>query len=483
MATLLAVPRKLAEYEAKRSLGKTPEPSGKDLGESRDGNRFVIQEHHARRLHWDLRLERDGVLASWALPRGVPPTPKDNRLAVRTEDHPVEYLDFHGEIPKGQYGAGTMTIWDSGTYVAEKFTDEKVEVELRGERVRGRYALFPTKGKNWMIHRMDPPADPGREPMPANVKPMLASAGRLPRDERDWAFELKWDGVRILAYCEPGRVRLESRNQRDVTSQYPEVANALREALGTTEALLDGEVVAFDDQGRPDFQRLQSRMHLASEAAVRRRMADTPATFVVFDVLHLNGHPTLELAYEDRRKLLEKLSLDADCLLVPAAHFGDGAALLGLTRERGLEGLLAKRRDSRYKAGARSKAWIKVKNVRSTELVIGGWLPGRGGRAASLGALAVGYHEEPGSAQLRYAGKVGTGFTERTLTDLTRLLRPLETPNSPFHGRQPPRETVFAEPRLVAAVEFTEWTRAGTLRAPSFKGLRDDVDPDAVVRQ
>ena len=477
-----SVPRKLDEYEQKRSFGKTPEPSAGRDGEDAEGNRFVIQEHHARRLHWDLRLERDGVLASWALPRGVPPAPKDNRLAVRTEDHPVEYLHFHGDIPRGQYGAGTMTIWDSGTYVAEKFTDEKVEIELRGERVQGRYALFPTKGKNWMIHRMDPPADPGREPMPSNVKPMLATAGRLPRVEEGWAFELKWDGVRTLAYCEPGHVRLESRNQRDVTSQYPEVAGALRDALASTEALLDGEVVAFDAEGRPDFQRLQSRMHLASESAVRRRMADTPATYVAFDVLHLNGHSTLELSYEDRRKLLEQLPLDADSLRVPAAHFGDGAALLDLTRERGLEGLLAKRVDCGYAPGTRSRAWIKVKNVRSAELLIGGWLPGKGGRSTTLGALAVGYREEPGAELLRYAGKVGTGFTERTLTDLTRLLHPLETDSSPFEGRQPPRETVFAEPTLVAAIEFTEWTRAGTLRAPSFKGLRDDVDPAAVVR-
>jgi bifunctional non-homologous end joining protein LigD len=476
------MPRKLAEYEAKRSFEKTPEPAGDGPDAEGHGNRFVIQEHHARRLHWDLRLERDGVLASWALPRGVPPSPKDNRLAVRTEDHPLEYLDFHGDIPKGEYGAGTMTIWDSGTYVAEKFTDEKVEIELRGERVQGRYALFPTKGKNWMIHRMDPPSDPDREPMPADLRPMLATAGKLPRDDAGWAFELKWDGVRTLAYCEPGRVRLESRTQREVTSQYPEVATALREALSSVEAVLDGEVVAFDDEGRPDFQRLQARMHLASESAVRRRMADTPATFVAFDVLFLNGHSTLELPYADRRRLLEQLPLDGDGLLVPTAHFGDGAALLDLTRERGLEGLLAKRLDSSYSPGTRSRAWLKVKNVRTAELVIGGWQPGQGGRASTLGALALGYHPEPGSAELHYAGKVGTGFTEQTLGDLVRLLKPLERKTSPFEGRQPPRETVFVDPQLVATVEFTEWTRAGTLRAPSFKGLRDDVEAGEVTR-
>jgi bifunctional non-homologous end joining protein LigD len=476
------MPRKLADYEAKRSFAKTPEPAGADEQEDGEGNRFVIQEHHARRLHWDLRLERDGVLASWALPRGVPPTPKDNRLAVRTEDHPLEYLDFHGDIPSGQYGAGTMTIWDRGTFVAEKFTDEKIEIELRGERVQGRYAMFPTKGRNWMIHRMDPPSDPDREPLPDNIRPMLASSGKLPRDETGWGFELKWDGVRTLAFCEPGRIKLESRTQRDVTSQYPEVATALREALASHEALLDGEVVAFDDEGRPDFQRLQSRMHLASESAVRRRMADTPATYLAFDLLHLNGHSVLDLPYTDRRALLEKLPLEADHLQVPATHRGDGKTLLELTRERGLEGLVAKRLDSKYSPGSRSKAWVKVKNVRTAELIVGGWLPGQGGRASTLGALAVGYHPEPGAPDLHYAGRVGTGFTERTLADLVRLLEPLRQGASPFEGRQPPRETTFVEPVLVATVAFAEWTRAGTLRAPSFKRLRDDVEPSEVTR-
>ncbi len=473
--------RKLDEYEAKREFSETPEPKGGKRKKSAD-DRFVIQEHHARRLHWDLRLERDGVLASWALPRGVPPTPKDNRLAVRTEDHPLEYIDFHGEIPAGQYGAGSMTIWDSGTYSVEKWEERKIEVDLHGERVQGRYALFPTKGKNWMIHRMDPPQDPGREPMPSGVQPMMACLGKLPSKESDFAFELKWDGVRALAHCETGRIRLESRNLRDITSQYPEVTRGLREAMGSREALLDGEVVAFDDIGRPDFQRLQRRMHLGSESAVRRRMADTPVTFMVFDVLYAEGHPLLELPYLDRRKVLEALELKDPAIQVPANHVGDGRSLLDLTRERDLEGLVAKRLDSRYVSGGRSKAWIKVKNVRTAELVIGGWLPGQGGRANTLGALAVGYHEKPGDEGLRYAGRVGTGFTETTLSDLMRILEPLRTTSSPFTGRKPPKEAIFVEPSLVATVEFREWTQAATLRAPSFKGLRDDIDPAEVTR-
>jgi bifunctional non-homologous end joining protein LigD len=473
--------RKLDEYEAKRSFDRTPEPKGKKAGGKGAGNRFVIQEHHARRIHWDLRLERNGVLASWALPRGLPRTPKDNRLAVWTEDHPIEYLDFHGEIPGGEYGAGTMKIWDRGTYVVEKFGEDKVEIELRGERVHGRYALFPTKGKNWMIHRMDPPSDPGWEPMPESLRPMLAVAGKLPRGD-GWAFELKWDGVRAIAYCEPGRVKLESRNVRDISGQYPEVSRDLREALGSIEAVLDGEVVAFNEDGRPSFQRLQRRMHVASDSTVRRRMADTPATYIAFDLLYFEGRSLLSLPYADRRAALDRLELSGTQLQAPANHLGEGSELLALTKEQGLEGLVAKRLDSPYTPGKRSKAWTKVKNVRTAELVIGGWLPGQGGRSGTIGALLVGDRAEP-SGPLRYAGRVGTGFTEATLADLKRLLKPLSTEKSPFEGRQPPKEANFAEPKLVATVEFTEWTQAGTLRAPSFKGLRDDIDASEVVRQ
>jgi len=466
--------RKLDEYQAKRSFEQTPEPKGKGGSTRKAGNRFVI--------HWDLRLERNGVLASWALPRGLPPAPKENRLAVWTEDHPIEYLDFEGEIPAGQYGAGTMRIWDRGTYVAEKFEESKVEVELRGERVHGRYALFPTKGKNWMIHRMDPPEDPGREPMPSGLRPMLAVAGKLPRAEGAWAFELKWDGVRAVAYCEPGRARLESRSLRDISSQYPEVTRTLRQALGSSEAILDGEVVAFDESGRPDFQLLQRRMHLGSESAVRRRMADTPVTYVAFDLLFFEGRSLMEHPYSDRRGVLDRLELFGPHLQAPKSHHGDGTDLLKLTRAQHLEGLVAKRLDSRYLPGRRAKAWMKVKNTRSAELVIGGWLPGQGGRTGTFGALLVGDRAEPGGA-LRYAGRVGTGFNDQSLADLTRLLEPLRVGESPFEGRQPPREAIFVRPELVAAVEFAEWTRAGTLRAPSFKGLRDDLSPGDVVHQ
>jgi bifunctional non-homologous end joining protein LigD len=486
----MAKGKKLSDYEKKRSFDKTPEPRGSKAKKARKpakkgkarAPRFVVQEHHARRLHWDLRLEHDGTLVSFALPKGVPQDPKQNRLAVHTEDHPLEYLDFHGDIPKGEYGAGKMRIWDRGTFEAEKFRKDEVIATFDGERMKGKYALFQTNGKNWMIHRMDPPADPDREPMPEGIKPMAAVLSTdLPRDDEKWAYEIKWDGVRAIAYCEAGVMRLESRTLRNITATYPEL-RALAAELGSTDAVLDGEVVTFDDAGRPSFELLQSRMNVASESAVRRLMGSRPVTYMVFDVLYLDGRTLIDLPYTERRERLEGLGLDGPNWQTPSYHVGEGESLRKLTKQRGLEGLVAKRIDSRYLPGRRTRAWLKVKNLMGQELVIGGWLPGQGRRAGTLGALLVGYNEEDdGKPQLKYAGRVGTGFTDDELDRLSGLLEPLRAKKTPFTGRQPPREAVFVEPKLVAEVEFREWTAARTLRAPVYKGLRDDKRPEDVV--
>jgi bifunctional non-homologous end joining protein LigD len=469
----------LGSYKAKRDFEKTPEPRGK-RAQAAEEARFVVQEHNARRLHWDLRLEREGTLASWALPRGVPEHPDENRLAVRTEDHPLEYLEFHGEIPKGEYGAGTMTIWDRGTYEAEKFREDEVIATFHGERVHGRYALFRTRETDWMIHRMDPPEDPSYEPFPdTGLRPMLARSGDLPPREEQFAFEVKWDGIRTLMFADHGHVELRGRNGTDFTARYPEVRD-LGRALGAGRIVLDGEVVAFDEEGRPSFERLQSRMHLASDSAVKRRMRDTPATYVIFDLLYLDGHSTLGLSYEERRKLLEELELNGPAWRTPAYHRGEGKALLEATKNLGIEGIVAKKLDCPYTPGARASHWIKVKNVHTQDVVVGGWTPGEGGRSSSLGSLAVGVMED---GELKYAGKVGTGFTEQTLALVKRELEPLRRDSSPFSGRQPPKGTIFVEPRLVAHVEFREWTKSGTLRAPSFKGLRPDISPQECVRE
>jgi bifunctional non-homologous end joining protein LigD len=465
---------RLDPYRGKRDFGATSEPAGAEDATPGDAPRFVVQEHHARALHWDLRLEHDGALASWAVPKGIPPDPRRNHLAVRTEDHPLEYLEFHGEIPAGEYGAGTMRIWDRGTYEPHKFRDDEVMVTFHGERLHGRYVLFRTRGKDWMIHRMDPPEDPDREPMPERIEPMLARSGSLPRDDEGWAYEVKWDGVRAIGYVDGGRLRLSSRNGRDITPRYPELRE-LGRALGARQAVLDGEVVAFDDEGRPSFQRLQGRMHLTSEHAVRRLSEREPVTYIIFDLLFLDGHSLLDEPYVARRERLLELGLSGPTWQTPAHHVGDGAALLEASRAQGLEGVLAKRLDCPYTPGRRSPGWVKVKNVRRADVVIGGWLPGEGNRSGRIGALVVGYHDEEGA--LRYAGRVGTGFTQAELARLQGLLDPLRRESSPFTGRQPPRETRFVDPQLVCTVEYSEWTQARTLRQPSYKGLRDDVDP------
>jgi bifunctional non-homologous end joining protein LigD len=485
-------PDKLSSYRAKRDFASTSEPSGDPTGAAQQaGARFVVQEHHATRLHWDLRLEHDGVLASWAIPNGIPADPADNRLAVHTEDHPLQYIDFEGDIPAGEYGAGTMSIWDTGTYDCHLWNDHKVEVSFHGERLNGRYGLFPigaSKGgrdggldeKNWMIHRMDPPADPAREPMPERLTPMLAGPGQLPPDPDRWSFEVKWDGVRAIAYIQPGRLRLESRNLNEITEAYPEVRGILRD-IGMREVVLDGEIVAFGDDGRPSFERLQRRMHVTAPSAIRRLSQSTPVVYAIFDLLHLDGHSLMGLPYSERRERLEELSLGGTAWRVPAVHAGAGQALLDATAAQGLEGIVAKRLDSRYEPGRRTGAWLKIKHTHRQELVVCGWIPGEGRRTNRIGALLMGYHQAGG---LRYAGRVGTGFTERTLGELALALAPLRRDENPY-DRAPklPRNAVFVEPELVAEIELREWTSEGIMRAPSFKGLRDDKPAASVVRE
>jgi len=477
---------RLKRYRAKRDFALTPEPASGADAPAAGAPRFVIHEHSARNLHWDLRLERDGALASWAVPKGLPETPKDNRLAVATEDHPLEYLDFEAEIPKGQYGAGTIRIWDRGTYDCLKWEPRKIEVALHGRRLDARYAMFPIEEgddpKNWLIHRMDPPADPDREPMPAHILPMLARAGPLPADDDGrWAYEIKWDGVRAIAYSHPGELRLESRNLNDVTDRYPELSR-LGRALGSRSAILDGEVVALDSRGRPSFGALQQRMQVRSRAQAARQAKDTPVTYMIFDVLWLDGHSLMGLPYCERRERLAALALSGESWQTPEHIVGQGQALLQASAAQGLEGIIAKRLDSIYRPGVRNRSWVKVKSVGRQEFVIGGWMPGKGKRRQRIGALLLAVYEPDGA--LRYVGRVGSGFSEPELERLARLLDPLQRPTSPFTaGAKPPRGAVFCEPRLVAEIEFTEWTASGSLRQPSYKGLRDDKPPELVVRE
>jgi bifunctional non-homologous end joining protein LigD len=494
----------LDEYRRKRDPRRTPEPmpagpapgkqppgaqatgkkaAGKQANDGQaEGNSFVVQEHHASSLHWDFRLERDGVLVSWAVPKGIPPDPKRNHLAVHVEDHPLEYATFEGDIGHGEYGAGKVIIWDHGTYETEKWSDREVKVVLHGRRTQGRFVLFQTGGKNWMMHRMDAPQRAGWEPLPEHLRPMLATLGELPPDDQHWAYEMKWDGVRALVSVEGGRITITSRNDRDVTVSYPEL-RALGEQLGSTQVLLDGEIVSFDDNGRPSFGRLQQRMHVASASSARRLAESDPAVYLIFDLLHLDGRSLLKLPYTQRRELLDGLDLAGESWQTPPAFEGDGAQAVQASRQQGLEGVVAKRLTSRYTPARRAGDWVKVKNIRTQEVVVGGWSPGKGRRSGTIGALLLGL---PGADGLRYIGQVGTGFTDDMLADLSARLHRIARKTSPFDPDVPrtdARDAQWASPRLVGEVAFSEWTADGRLRHPSWRGLRPDKSPSEVVQE
>ncbi|MEU4803764.1 non-homologous end-joining DNA ligase [Actinosynnema sp. NPDC023587] len=479
----------LSEYRRKRVAGRTPEPVpavGALLPHGADDT-FVIQEHHASSLHWDVRLERGGVLVSWAVPKGLPAEPGTIHLAVRTEDHPVEYASFEGVIPKGEYGAGRVFVWDRGRYETVKWSDREVDVVLHGSRVEGGFVFFRGgasgrggSDRGWMVRRRQGAVRPGWVALPESVEPMLATASSgLPERSDEYAFEFKWDGVRAVARVEGGRVRLVSRAGNDITAVYPEL-RALGGALGSTQVLLDGEVVAFAG-GRPSFGALQQRLH-ASGAAARRLAARVPVTFLVFDVLHLDGVSTLGLPYWRRRELLEGLGLAGRHWLVPRSFPGAGAEVLAASREQGLEGVVAKRLDSRYVPGVRSAWWVKVTEVEPQEVVIGGWRPGGGKRAGVVGSLLLGV---PDGVGLVFVGSVGTGFGDAELRGLTERLRGLEVARSPFSSEVPrerARGARWVRPVLVGEVVHRQWTAEGRMRFPTWRGLRPDRVPEEVRR-
>lgn len=477
---------KLKTYRAKRDFEQTPEPAPAPARRKARESRFVVHEHHATRLHWDLRLERDGVLVSWAVPKGIPVDPKRNHLAVHVEDHPMEYIDFKGNIPRGNYGAGEVLIYDSGTYETHKWQmdDRKGEVmiSLHGNRLKGRYVLFRTRGNDWMIHRMDPPEDPEREPMPDWIQPMLAKLHpTVPDPEDAYGFEFKWDGIRAIAFSETGTWRLMTRNHEDVTRRYPEL-RALSDRLGAHGVVLDGEVVALGPGGVPSFEQLQRRIGLNSESEIRRMMKEVPVILMIFDLLYLDGRWLLNQTYVDRRGALEDLKLAGTHWQTPEYRTGpgEGTAMYEASKRSGLEGIVAKRLTSVYEPGRRSGSWFKVKNRLEQEFVVGGWMDGQGRRQGSVGALLIGYWED---GRLVYAGRVGSGFSDRTLDQLDRLLKPLARSDGPFGKGTPPRQAHFVDPKLVVQIDFAEWTAAGQLRAPVYKGLRPDKDPSEVVRE
>jgi bifunctional non-homologous end joining protein LigD len=468
----------LSAYERKRDLTKSPEPSGKG---KRKGDReapvFVVQRHAARRLHYDFRLERDGALASWAVPKGIPLKPGQQHLAVHVEDHPLEYATFEGEIPKGEYGAGTVEIWDQGTYeLLDEKKDGGLTVRLEGKRLRGTWALVPAKlsgdPKNWLLLRKKDDSAPPVAPSTTYV-PMLATlADELPQGS-GWLFEVKWDGYRATARVAGGDATLTSRRGNDLTRRFPGVARAVEAAVRTPDCVLDGEVCALDERGRSSF------------SAMQQGKPDTPIVYYVFDVIEIDGEPLVDLPLVERRRRLENL-LDRRSKTVRISEtFEDGRALLEAAKKEGLEGVVAKREDSRYLPGKRTRDWIKVKTRNRQEFVIAGYTRGQGRRSRSFGSLVLGVHR---GRELVYVGNVGTGFSEDEIDKLLERLRPLARNELPFSAvPKMPKvrkgDVVWVEPKLVCEVDFAEWTHDGHLRAPVYQGLREDKQAEDVRRE
>lgn len=531
---------RLAKYRSMRDPAKTPEPFTGTPDELVGENRtFVIQEHHASRLHFDFRLEHDGVLVSWAIPKGVPETADKNHLAVQTEDHPLDYATFEGTIPKGEYGAGEVTIWDHGTYETHKWINGKeVIVTLTGSDGGGlggtrKFALIKTgrsDGKDqWLIHLMEkeshrypkhrPDTDPedlaavGEAPEPedqaappqelepqqsqpqegqfqdlpssTDYLPMMATSGTTgDLGGSDWQFELKWDGVRAIIIGGGGRVRIFSRNGIDVSATYPEFADPV---LWPDRAFAaDGEIVAVGPSGKPDFGLLQGRMKLTRPGDVRKAQRSIPVRLMLFDLMNDGGTDLRAMPLRRRRPRLEAFyghageSLSAASIELSPVLDEDVEDLLESAGELGLEGIMAKRADTRYVSGQRTRTWIKLKLERTQEVVVGGWRTGKGGRASTVGSLLLGI---PDGDDLRYVGRVGSGFSGRELTEIKEKMAKLARKTSPFEHvpAEDASDAHWVKPELVGEVTFGEWTESGRLRHPVWRGWRVDKTPDDVV--
>jgi bifunctional non-homologous end joining protein LigD len=472
---------RLREYERKRDPKKTSEPSTARRARAKAAPVFVVQRHDARRLHYDFRLERNGALASWAVPKGVPMEAGQRTLAVHVEDHPLEYATFEGEIPRGEYGAGSVEIWDSGTYeLLEEKRNGQLTVRLHGKRLEGVWTLVPAHldgdPKNWLILRKREDGAGGVQRR--RYRPMLATLESKVPTGRDWLYEVKWDGYRAIAYVRGGDTTLISRNDNDLTERFRAVARAVANAVRTPECVLDGEVCALDERGRATFSAMQ-------QSHGRR---DAQYVYAVFDVLEVEGEPLVDLPLNERRKRLEQVIArrsKAFRTVQISEAFDDGLALFEAAKEQGFEGIIAKRRESAYAEGRRTRDWLKVKTHGRQEFVVVGYTKGQGRREGGFGSLLLAVNDD---GELRYVGNVGTGFTDAELDRLLPMLRRLERPDPPLPvvpkmPRVRKSDIRWVEPKLVAEVEFVEWTHDGRLRAPSYQGLREDKEADDVRRE
>jgi bifunctional non-homologous end joining protein LigD len=513
---------KLDEYRKKRRFDRTPEPAGKESEYGGEGV-FVVQKHSARRLHYDFRLAVNGTLKSWAVPKGPSLNSADKRLAVETEDHPLEYGGFEGKIPEGSYGAGTVMVWDRGTFAPEGNLDAvqqlkkgEIKFNLNGEKLRGSFVLVKLKrsekGNEWlMIKHKDAAEDPTwnvdehdgsvltgrvleeieeelppkRSPsplrpdelqgarkasMPSRLEPMLATLADHPFSDPNWLFEIKWDGVRALAWIDEGALTLRARSGADITGRYPELAS-LPTALSVRQAVLDGEIAALDAHGRSDFERLQERMHVRvpAESLVSR----VPVVFFAFDLLHCDGYDLRKSPLIERKQLLQRLLHTSEKFRFSDHQLQHGKELFGLARDTGLEGIVAKRLDSPY-VSERSMNWVKLKVTNTLDTVVGGWTAPRT-TAIPLGALLLGLYR---GKKLRFIGHVGTGFDGKKLQELSGKLKKLASSSCPFDAVPETNENPsWVSPDLVARVKFSGWTRENALRHPVFIALREDARP------
>jgi bifunctional non-homologous end joining protein LigD len=526
-------PDRLTEYRRKRTFSNTPEPAGKVAPRSAGISRFVVQKHSASRLHYDFRLEHDGVLLSWAVPKGPSLNPAEKRLAVHVEDHPVESFDFEGRIPSGEYGGGTVMVWDWGGVrwlgedVDEMLKRGDLKVELYGRKLKGAFAVVGGRtSKDWLLIKKrdegaseDPVSDQDRSVLsgrsmeeiaaaeervwhsnvdarkqvggstsfidlakateagfPATAEPMLATAAGAAFDDPKWSYEIKLDGFRTMALVKNGKVKLLSRRGLDATRQFPELAQ-LGALVRSSSAVLDGEVVAIDENGLPSFGRLQERTGWKGGRSATTPHPTIPILYYVFDILHDGGLSLADVPLQERRKLLAARLLDGPSVRLLGSFGGeDGTVLLEAIREQGQEGVVAKRLASRYQAGKRSKDWVKVKAIRTQTCVVVGFTPPQGGRR-HFGSLAVATFDR---GKLTYAGQVGSGFDERTLREIEGRLKPLppQQPPAPANLGPAPREVTWVSPELVCEVKYNEWTREGVLRQPTFLGMRPDKTPE-----
>jgi bifunctional non-homologous end joining protein LigD len=507
----------LKEYRKKRSFKETPEPSGKVVRGG--GNRFVVQEHHARRLHYDFRLEIEGVLKSWAVPKGPSMNPVDKRLAIQTEDHPLEYRTFEGTIPKGHYGAGEVAIWDNGTFAPEGELSASKQIErgelkftLHGKKLKGSFVLVRLRGdraKNeWLMikHRDEAattgPAGAVAEPIlqvqkksrdgadgheAARARPELLAGARKasipeapqvalatlaenPSADAGWIYEIKWDGIRTIARVKDGNVKLWSRAKREITGEFPEL-QALANSLNAREAVLDGEVVVLDANGRSDFQRLQSRMGVRNPSP--RLLQEAPVVYYVFDILHCDGHDLRHVPLVERKEFLRGVLRTGAVVRYSDHHVGDGKRFFEAAAEQNLEGIVGKQADSVYPSG-RTTAWLKFKTEKDVDAVVGGWTEPRGSREY-FGALLLGLYD---GDELHYIGGIGSGFTVEMQKCLWPRLQSLKTSECPFAERPKTREkATWVKPMLVARAKFSGWTEGTHLRQPRFVGLQEDRNP------